>query len=38
MLELAENGYITSTDLADYIVKEMNYPFRKAYQHNSKNS
>jgi len=32
MLELAESGYITSTDLADYIVKEMNYPFRKAYQ------
>ena len=31
MLELAESGYITSTDLADYIVKEMNYPFRKAY-------
>ena len=32
MLELAKSGYITSTDLADYIVKEMNYPFRKAYQ------
>ncbi len=32
MLELAEIGYITSTDLADYMVKEMNYPFRKAYQ------
>ena len=32
MLELAESGYITSTDLADYIVKELNYPFRKAYQ------
>ncbi len=32
MLELAESGYITSTDLADYMVKEMNYPFRKAYQ------
>ena len=31
-LELAKSGYITSTDLADYIVKEMNYPFRKAYQ------
>jgi len=32
MLELAESGYITSTDLAEYIVKELNYPFRKAYQ------
>ena len=32
MLELAEIGYITSTDLADYMVKEMDYPFRKAYQ------
>tara|TARA_B100000945_G_scaffold239791_1_gene195907 strand:- start:467 stop:1864 length:1398 start_codon:yes stop_codon:yes gene_type:complete len=32
MLELADRGYITSTDLADYMVKEMNYPFRKAYK------
>ena len=28
---LAKKGYLTSTDLADYIVKEHNYPFRKAY-------
>ena len=32
MLELAQSGFITSTDLADHMVKEMNYPFRKAYQ------
>ena len=32
MLELAENGYITATDLADYLVKEHNMSFRKAYQ------
>ena len=31
MLELTENGYLTATDLADYIVKELNFPFRKAY-------
>jgi len=36
MLKLAENGYVTSTDLADYIVRELNYPFRKAYQITSK--
>jgi len=36
MLELAESGYITSTDLADYIVKKLNYPFRKAYQMTAK--
>ena len=28
---LCNIGYLTSTDLADYIVKELNYPFRKAY-------
>ncbi len=32
MLKLASKGYITATDLADYIVKNLNYPFRKAYQ------
>ena len=31
MLELTEVGHITSTDLADFIVKDLNYPFRKAY-------
>ena len=31
MLELAEIGYTTATDLADYIVRELNFPFRKAY-------
>ncbi len=33
---LAEKGYLTATDLADYIVKEINLPFRKAYQITSK--
>ena len=32
MLELANSGYITATDLADYLVKNHNMPFRKAYQ------
>ena len=36
MFELANIGYITSTDLADYIVKNYNLPFRKAYQITSK--
>jgi len=31
MLELSEKGHITATDLADYLVRELNYPFRKAY-------
>ena len=31
MLQLSEKGHITATDLADYIVRELNYPFRKAY-------
>ena len=31
MIELSEVGHITSTDLADYIVKDLKYPFRKAY-------
>ena len=32
MLNLANKGYITATDLADYFVKNLNYPFRKSYQ------
>ena len=30
MLELANKGYITATDLADYFVKSLSYPFRKS--------
>ena len=36
MLELANLGYITATDIADYMVKEFNYPFRKAYLQTAK--
>ncbi len=36
MYELANIGYTTSTDLADYIVKFYELPFRKAYQITSK--
>ncbi len=32
MLELANSGYTTATDLADYLVKNHSMPFRKAYQ------
>jgi argininosuccinate lyase len=32
MLDLANSGYITSTDLADYLVKNHKMSFRKAYQ------
>ena len=32
MLDLADVGYITATDLADYLVKNHSMPFRKAYQ------
>ncbi len=32
MLELASSGYITATDLADYIVKNHARSFREAYQ------
>ena len=32
MSNLAKIGYITATDLADYFVKNLNYPFRKSYQ------
>ena len=32
MLALASSGYITATDLADYLVKNHSMSFRKAYQ------
>ncbi len=32
MLELADSGYITATDLADYLVKNHSMSFRKAYE------
>jgi len=32
MLKLARSGYITATDLADYLVKNHSMSFRKAYQ------
>ena len=32
MLELAKSGYITATDLADYLVKNHSMSFREAYQ------
>jgi argininosuccinate lyase len=32
MLSLANSGYITATDLADYLVKNHSIPFRKAYE------
>ena len=32
MLELANSGYITATDLADYLVKNYSITFRRAYQ------
>jgi len=35
MLELANSGYITATDLADYLVRNYSIPFRKAYQKTS---
>ena len=36
MLELANSGYITATDLADYLVINFSIPFRKAYQKTAK--
>jgi len=36
MLKLAESGFLTATDLADYMVRELNYPFRKAYSQTAK--
>ena len=35
MFELASKGYITATDLADYLVKNHSMSFRKAYQKTS---
>ena len=32
MLDLAHSGYITATDLADYLVKNHSMSFRNAYQ------
>ena len=32
MLELANSGFITATDLADYLVKNHSMSFRNAYQ------
>ncbi len=32
MLDLANSGYLTATDLADYLVKNHSMSFRKAYQ------
>ena len=32
MIELAKTGYLTATDLADYLVKNHSMPFRKAYK------
>ena len=36
MLQLASYGYITATDLADYLVTNHSMPFRKAYQKTAK--
>ena len=36
MLDLANTGYITATDLADYLVKNYSMSFRKAYEKTSK--
>ena len=32
MLKAVEQSFATSTDLADWLVKKLNYPFRQAYQ------
>ena len=36
MFELAKSGHTTATDLADYMVKELQFPFRKSYEITSK--
>jgi len=36
MLEMANTGYTTATDFADYLVKEKNLSFREAYKISSK--
>ena len=35
MYQLADTGFITATDLADYLVKNQSMSFRKAYQKTS---
>ena len=35
MLDLANTGHITATDLADYLVKNHSMSFRKAYEKTS---
>ena len=32
MLQAVDGSYATSTDLADWLVKKLHYPFRQAYQ------
>ena len=36
MLNLAKIGHITATDLADYLVKNLKYSFRKSYEISAK--
>ena len=36
MKKMAQKGYTTATDFADYLVKEKNFPFREAYVTSSK--
>ena len=36
MYQLADTGFITATDLADYLVKNHSIPFREAYQKTAK--
>ncbi|OUW74012.1 MAG: argininosuccinate lyase [Pelagibacteraceae bacterium TMED216] len=36
MFEMAKSGYTTATDFADYLVKDKNLSFRKAYKISSK--
>ena len=36
MKQMAQKGYTTATDFADYLVKNKNFPFREAYVTSSK--
>ena len=36
MKQMAQKGYTTATDFADYLVKKNNFPFREAYVASSK--
>ncbi len=36
MKQMAQKGYTTATDFADYLVKKKNFPFREAYATSSK--